>query len=201
MKDYLSQARQVWDEEAASFDEQPDHGMAQPDTKEAWQELLNQWLPQPKAKVADLGCGTGSISVLLAQAGHTVVGIDYSPKMIDLARTKADQSGLNVQFEVMDAARPTLAAGTFDHVVCRHILWTLPEPERVLQRWAKLLTPTGAMFLIEGFWMTGAGLQAEDVVRMLPKEFKSVDVTQLSSIQALWGKEVDDERYAIRVKR
>lgn len=201
MKDYLIQARQVWDEEAASFDRQPDHGMAQPDTKKAWKELLDQWLPKPTAKVVDLGCGTGSISVLLARAGHTVVGVDYSPKMIDLARAKAEQSGSSIQLEVMDAAHPTLPSGTFDYVICRHILWTLPEPEKVLQRWAELLKPTGEMFLIEGFWMTGGGLKAKDVVRMLPKAFKTVDVIELSSNQALWGKKVDDERYAICAKR
>lgn len=199
--DYLSQARNVWDKEASSFDEQPDHGMAQPDTKKAWKELLDQWLPKPKAKVADLGCGTGSISVLLARAGHTVVGIDYSPKMIDLARIKAKQSGLTVQFEEMDAAHPTLADGAFDYVVCRHILWTLPEPEEVLKRWAELLTPTGAMFLVEGFWMTGGGLRAKDVVRVLPKEFKAVEVINLGPVQDLWGRKVDDERYAISAKR
>ncbi len=175
--------------------------MAQPATAEAWKRLLDQWLPKPKAKVADLGCGTGSISVLLARAGHTVVGIDYSPKMIDLAKIKAKQSGLTVQFEEMDAAHPTLADGEFDYVVCRHILWTLPEPEEVLKRWAELLTPTGAMFLIEGFWMTGGGLKAKDVVSRLPKEFKAVEVINLSPVQALWGGKVNDERYAVRAKR
>ena len=198
---YLTQARHVWDEEAASFDEQPDHGMAQPDTEKAWESLLDQWLTKPKAKIIDIGCGTGSISVLLAQAGYTVVGIDYSPKMIELARAKAEQRNVVIDFRVMDAAQPEVAKGKFDYIVCRHILWTLPEPKEVLKRWADLLTPAGEMFLIEGSWTTGAGLRAKEVVNMLPEKFKAVEVIELSPIQDLWGGEVNDERYAVSVRQ
>src|SRR3954452_2508217 len=39
-------------------------------------------MPHPGSKVADVGCGTGSLSVLLAEAGHAVTGIDSGPRMI-----------------------------------------------------------------------------------------------------------------------
>ncbi len=41
-----------------------------------------------------------------------------------------------------------------DALVCRHLLWALPEPRRVLHRWAEFLKPNGRLILIEGFWNT-----------------------------------------------
>ena len=54
-----------WDNQAATFDEQPDHGLRDPHVRAAWEQLLLPRLPPAPAMVADLGCGTGSLSVLL----------------------------------------------------------------------------------------------------------------------------------------
>lgn len=48
------------------------------------------------AFIADLGCGTGSISVELAKRGHSVTGFDISEEMLSLAYAKAEKSGANV---------------------------------------------------------------------------------------------------------
>jgi ubiquinone/menaquinone biosynthesis C-methylase UbiE len=77
----------VWDDEAATFDEQPDHGLRDPEVRKAWAELLLPLIP-PKAVVADLGCGTGSLSLLLAEAGHRVHGVDLSGRMLEEARKR-----------------------------------------------------------------------------------------------------------------
>ena len=42
-----------------------------------------------------------------------------------------------------------------DVVMCRHILWALPNPDEVLERWRKMLKEAGRLILIEGYWMTG----------------------------------------------
>ena len=94
----------------------------------AWAELLLPLLPPAPARVADLGCGTGSVSLLLAGAGHEVHGVDLSPRMVDLARGKAAAAALPVRFGVADAARPPLAPGSVDVVLARHVLWALPDP-------------------------------------------------------------------------
>ena len=137
------------------------------------------------------------MSVLLAGLGHRVTGIDFSPAMIALARTKAATLGLPAEFHVMDAASPQLPPAHFDAIVCRHLLWTLPEPSRVLQRWAELLKQKGRLVLIEGYWNTNTGLRAAEVIEMLPASFGDVSLQSLSGNANLWGKEVSDERYAI----
>jgi 2-polyprenyl-3-methyl-5-hydroxy-6-metoxy-1,4-benzoquinol methylase len=191
------QSRRTWDEAAASFDDQPDHGLGDPLVREAWTDFLRDALPYTQAELLDIGCGTGSLSVVLAQLGQRVTGIDLSPAMIARARAKAAAAGVQAAFHVMDAAAPALPGRQFDGIVCRHLLWTLPEPEKVLQRWAGLLKQDGRLVLIEGRWDTGAGLQAREVLGILPASFREARLVDLSQNPDYWGKEVGDERYAV----
>ena len=193
----LQDSRQYWDERAPSFDAQPDHGLRDSIVRDSWTDSLKTWLPSHAATILDIGCGTGSLSVVLAGLGHQVTGIDVSPAMISLAQAKAATYGLQIEFYVMDAAFPQLSHQQFDVIVCRHLLWALPEPQQVLQRWSELLKQKGRLILIEGFWATGGGLHADAITEMLPSSFIHSTVENLSGNPNLWGKNVTDERYAI----
>jgi len=198
---YLSDARSAWDCAAATFDTEPDHGLRDLAVKAAWRQLLSQWLPPSPGSVLDLGCGTGSLSVLAAELGHTVVGVDCSPAMIELAQAKAAAHDLPMTYQVMDAAKPTMGQAHFDALICRHLLWALPDPPTVLERWKSLLTPAGRLLLIEGFWVTGGGLKMAEIINMLPKGLSVIETVNLSPLSVLWGKPVNDERYAILLAR
>ncbi len=87
------ETRRYWDEQAATFDEEADHGLRDPTVRRAWADLLLPHLPTAPARVVDLGCGTGSLSLLLAEAGHDVHGVDLSPRMVYAARAKAAAAG------------------------------------------------------------------------------------------------------------
>ncbi|MGW4110693.1 methyltransferase domain-containing protein [Actinosynnema sp. NPDC004786] len=177
-----------WDDQAATFDEDADHGLRDPDVRRAWRELLLSLLPPAPARVVDLGCGTGSLTALLAGEGYDVRGLDLSERMVAAARVKAP----GVEFRQGDAARPPYPPGSFDVVLVRHVLWALPDPAAALDRWHALLRPGGRLVLIEGRWSTGAGLTAAECVALLG-EGHVVPLTD----PALWGRELDDERYAI----
>lgn len=196
-EDPSSDQRSEWDAAAASFDDEADHGLRDPGVAQAWTELLRAWLPVNRAEVLDAGCGTGSLSLVVAQLGHTVTGIDFSPRMIEHAAAKTAGLTNAPRYHVMDATAPDFPAASFDVIVCRHILWALPEPERVLLHWARLLRPGGRLILIEGNWSTGAGLPSEDLVTALPPSVARLAVIDLSDEPALWGKAVTDERYAV----
>ena len=190
-------AREYWDSQAAVFDNEPDHGLRDPNVRQAWTNLLVQWLPDGPTAVLDIGCGTGSLSLVLAELGHTVTGIDLSPTMITQAEAKAQAAGQQITFQVMNGADPQFAPQKFDVVLCRHLLWALPEPAQVLQRWVKLLKQGGRLVLIEGYWHTGGGLHAQEIVEMLPVAVSNVTVQHLSDQPVLWGGAVTDERYAV----
>jgi ubiquinone/menaquinone biosynthesis C-methylase UbiE len=197
----VDQARPIWDEAAARFDDEPDHGLRDPGVRRAWVDLLREHLPAAPGAVLDAGCGTGSLSVALAELGHQVTGIDLSPAMLTLAKKKAAASGVSIRYALMDAAAPRLALGRYHAIVCRHLLWALPEPGAVLQRWARLLKPGGRLVLIEGFWHTGSGMRAQEIASALPASLALRTVQDLSGQKALWGGPVSDERYLIAAER
>lgn len=188
------ETRALWDAEAATFDDEPDHGLADPDTRAAWRELLLEHLPPVPARVADLGCGTGTLATLLAVDGYDVSGIDLSPEMIERAVAKADAADVPATFAVGDASAPDLPAGSFDVVLSRHVLWALPDPAAGLARWVDLLAPGGRLLLVEGRWFTGAGLSADDTEALVRGTGRGVAIRHLTE-RVYWGKEIDDERY------
>lgn len=205
--------RRYWSTAVAGFDDQPDHGLQDPRVRSAWRTRLEEWVSPQGASVVDFGCGTGSVSVLLAELGHRVFGVDVSPAMIELARAKATAAWLPVDFSVGDVEHPPFPPDSFDVVLCRHVAWTLFDPPGTLERWATLLAPGGRMVLIEGRWFdpSGAaypgdtslqlpwngGVSAETLAGTVEPWFDAVHVIDLSKSPELWGRPVTDERYAV----
>ncbi|MDX3075032.1 methyltransferase domain-containing protein [Streptomyces sp. MI02-7b] len=189
-----------WDAVADRFDEEPDHGLRAPAVREAWAGRLRGWLPDTPADVLDLGCGTGSLAALAAERGHRVTGVDRSPRMVALARAKLAGTGARVV--VGDAVQPPVAAGRFDVVLVRHMLWALPDPAAALRRWAGLLRRGGRIVLVEGRWGEAepAGIAATELAALVRPFAAHTAIEQLAHDTALWGRPVRDERYAAVVR-
>jgi SAM-dependent methyltransferase len=188
-----------WDAAADAFDDGADHGLRDPAAHDAWHGLLLP-IAAGRARVADLGCGTGTLSVLLASAGHSVTGVDFSSRMVAAARAKAAATGVDAAFVVGDAAQPPLADGAYDMVLSRHVLWAMPEPGGALDRWISLLAPGGLLALVEGRWLTGAGLGREDCVRLVRDRRAEAEVISLDN-PAFWGGPINDDRYLLVSRR
>ncbi|MFD3574120.1 trifunctional class I SAM-dependent methyltransferase/NUDIX hydrolase/VOC family protein [Streptomyces sp. NPDC058644] len=185
-----------WDAEAATFDEEPDHGLRDPAVREAWAERLRDWLPAT-GDVLDLGCGTGSLSLLAAEAGHRVTAVDLSPGMVERAREKL--AGHAAEVLVGDAGEPPVQGRRFDAILVRHVLWTLPDPEAALRHWCGLLRPGGRLVLVEGVWGTTnpSGIPASRLADALTPLATHLHSERLSGDERLWGRRVEDERYAV----
>lgn len=190
-----SRESELWDAQAATFDDEPDHGLRDPLVRDAWLGLLRSLLPPAPGLVADLGCGTGTLSLLLAAEGYAVDGVDFSPEMVRRAIAKAG-SFPATSFVVGDAGHPPLAQGTYGVVLCRHVLWALPDPETALARWVQLLAPDGRLVLVEGSWSTGAGLTSAETVALVEGTGLAADLRPLDD-PAYWGGPITDERYAV----
>ena len=123
-------------------------------------ELVPNWIPAldgvdakltAGARVADLGCGLGSSSVLLAQAypRTTIVGADYHAESIELARKKAADAGVSdrVSFEV--ATAQTFTGSDYDLVTMFDCLHDMGDPVGAAKRVREALAPDGTWLLVE----------------------------------------------------
>jgi ubiquinone/menaquinone biosynthesis C-methylase UbiE len=146
-----------WDRRASHFDEDFGHSIRTPAERAAWDRILALVVPSRGALDAlDVGCGTGFLSLELAARGHRVTGVDFAPAMITQARGKAITRGLAVTFEEADAEQLPFAPATFDLVISRHLLWTLPHPEAAIGEWIRVLRPAGRLVVVDGQFDTTA---------------------------------------------
>ena len=141
----------IWDEHSGTYD----HAGGQirtPEERNAWRSHIARALPAGKLDVLDVRCGTGEISLLMARMGHDVTGIDISEKMMTQAVAKARGAGLAIDFRPGDAEHTGFADGSFDVVICRFLLWTLPDPQAALCEWHRVLKADGKVLAIDGRW-------------------------------------------------
>ncbi|TDD69843.1 class I SAM-dependent methyltransferase [Jiangella aurantiaca] len=213
MTNRVDTIKAYWNEAAGAFDEEPDHGLRAERTRAAWRQRLTEWLPAGAPDVLDVGCGTGSLALLLAEAGHRVTGVDLSPRMVELAQAKFAAAGQRGRFLVGDAVAPPTGDERFDVVLARHVVWTLPDPLAALRDWRGRLRDGGTLILVEGRW-AGAGsdgsyvveaeqlpwnggVAAGDLVAAVRPLVRDLRVEDLSGDPDLWGRPVADERYAL----
>lgn len=139
-----------WNRRAAQFDADFGHSIATAAERAAWDRILDLITAgRSGLEALDAGCGTGFLSFELAARGHRVTGIDFAPAMLEAARKKAAENGAEVRFEQGDAENLRFAPGSFDLVVSRHVLWTLPHPEAAVTEWVRLLRPGGRLAVID----------------------------------------------------
>ena len=113
---------------------------------EIWeQELLSHFPEKDSLKTLDVGCGCGFFSLLLAENGHRVTGIDLTENMILEGRRLAGQCGKDVAFLQMDAEKLLFGDETFDVIVSRNLTWTLPHPAQAYEEWLRVLKPGGLL--------------------------------------------------------
>jgi 2-polyprenyl-3-methyl-5-hydroxy-6-metoxy-1,4-benzoquinol methylase len=191
----VTELQEYWDREAETFDQEADHGLVDAVVRRAWEALLESVLPPECRRGLDLGCGTGTLTVLLAEMGVAMTGIDLAPRMIEHARIKAQQASVTAAFHCGDAGSPTVV-GPFDLLVCRHVLWALPQQDAALRNWRTLVSSGGTLLAIEGAWSTGAGLTGAEAVELIGRHFTVSEIRPLPD-STLWGKQITDERYLI----
>jgi len=144
--------RKSWDASSSTYDTRPGHKISTEAEKEAWKQELKRNLPPAPLDILDVGCGTGAMGLLFAEMGHRVTGVDLSEAMMARAREKAKAQNMAIALKTGDAEHLPFEAGTFDVIVNRHLLWTLPHPEVALKEWHRVLKTGGTLSIIDGVW-------------------------------------------------
>jgi SAM-dependent methyltransferase len=105
--------------------------------------LLDRAIPGD-ARILEMGCGTGQMSLYLARADRMVIGADLSRASLLLGAEAARRFGLDrIQFVETDLQRPSLRASSFDVVYSSGVLHHTPDPRTSFARIAKLARPGG----------------------------------------------------------
>lgn len=119
----------------------------------AREELVKQANIQPNQRVLDLGCGTGTLVVLLKRKypAAEIVGVDPDPKALQRAQKKVRRAGVAVQLDEGFADELPYEAGTFDRVLSSFMLHHLEEHERekTLREVLRVLKPAGTFHLLD----------------------------------------------------
>lgn len=100
--------------------------------------------------ILDSGCGTGENAFYFARRGHKVIGIDFLPEPIAIARNKALQQGLPVTFLVKDALTLKEWSERFDTVIDSGLFHVFNDDDRALyvEGLAMVLRPQGRFYLL-----------------------------------------------------
>jgi len=154
--------------------------------------LIDSWIPaldgvaaklERGARVADIGCGHGASTILMAQAypRSTFVGFDYHTASIERARQRAAAAGVadRVKFEVATAKT---YPGTYDLVTCFDCLHDMGDPKGAAAHVRQTLDRDGTWMIVEPF----AGDHVEDNLNPVGRVFYSVSTlvcTQASLAQ------------------
>ena len=101
----------------------------------------------PGMKVLDVGCGTGNFSIKLAQQGCKVIGIDISDEMLELARSKAKEAGLDIEFYNMDVYHLQFEPESLDAAFSMAAFEFIDQPEAALNEMMRVVKAGGQAFI------------------------------------------------------
>ncbi len=131
----------------------------------------------PPGRALDLGCGTGTSSLFLAEHGWTVTGIDFVAAAIRRAREKASAANLSIDFHVSDVTHLDFLQEPYDLVIdvgCLHSL--TPRQQQDYAATLARLTCPDALYMLYAFTPRQigprhVGLTPDDVVQRFGQAF------------------------------
>jgi len=121
----------------------------------AWKNMLSSMLGgKQHLEILDVGTGPGQLALMFAEMGHHVTAVDLSTNMLDKARKNALRRSLDINFIQGDAEDLQLPDMQFNVVSSKFLLWTLPDPQKALSEWKRVLKKEGMIIAIDGDWFS-----------------------------------------------
>ncbi|MEW6623002.1 MAG: class I SAM-dependent methyltransferase [Bacillota bacterium] len=122
--------------------------------KNAWQTIIKEYMGvvDGPIRALDVGTGPGFFAVIMAELGYEVTAIDTSSEMLKEAQKNAQFASFEITAMKGDAHRIELPDCSFDLVISRNLVWTLPNPMEAYAEWYRLLKPMGKLLVFDANW-------------------------------------------------
>jgi ubiquinone/menaquinone biosynthesis C-methylase UbiE len=136
-------ARRIWDKQAPRFDRMMGF----------WEKILfaggREWAcSQAKGDVLEIAVGSGR-NFPYYPRGIRLTAIELSPAMVELARARATELGLEVDLNLGDAQALEFPDNSFDTVICTFSLCSIPDDGKAVAEAKRVLRPGGQLILLE----------------------------------------------------
>jgi SAM-dependent methyltransferase len=167
--------------------------------------VVERAAPQASERVLDLGCGTGNAALVAAARGATVTGVDPAARLLDVARARAIDHGVDITFALGEAAAVPMQSGSVDVLLSVFGVIFAPDPVAAAAEMARVTAPHGRIVL--SAWLPEGPVS--QVVRMaretamaaldaprMPAPFAWHDHDALSGLMAPHGFGVDIEPHS-----
>ena len=112
--------------------------------------------PRPGRQWLDLACGTGAVAEQAAARGAAVTGVDLAPALIETAKERASELGLEIDYRVGDCERLDLPDASFDTVSSTCGIMFAPDHEATARELARVTRPGGRIGLVN--WTPTGGV-------------------------------------------
>ena len=120
------------------------------------ERVIDTLAPAPGDRWLDLACGTGAIAERAAAGGADVTGLDLSPALIETAKERAAEQGLDIEYMVGDAENLPFEDGSYDKVSSTFGIMFAPDHEAVARELARVTATGGRLALAN--WTPQGGL-------------------------------------------
>ena len=149
----LDNIQKYWDMRSETYSIQNREELMTEQNK--WIDKILPRLPQKKnMRILDIGCGPGFFSIMMAQHGYQVTGIDYSEQMLmhalENAKDIIPDIADSITFRKMDAQNLEFEDNSFDVILSRNLTWGLEHPVKAYQEWLRVLCPGGKILNFDG---------------------------------------------------
>ena len=161
--------------------------------------LVEQMALEPGRRVLDLGCGTGTLALLVEEAGAKVVGLDADSQALAIAQVKARREGRELRLVRALATAAPFPAGTFDRVVSSLVFHHLTTDEKraALAQARRLLAPGGELHVAD--W--GEARSVVSRLAFLPVQFLDGFETTRDNVRGRLVPLMEEQGFAVTETR
>jgi ubiquinone/menaquinone biosynthesis C-methylase UbiE len=154
---------------------------------------------EPGMEVLDVACGTGNATLPAARAGARVTGLDFAPGLLEIARERAADAMLEIDFVEGDAQALPFEDASFDRLVSTFGHMFAPDHRKTAEEMKRVLKPGGAIAVAS--WMPEGAIGrmfrvTADLLPPPPGPPPGLWGTE-DHVREMWGDDVEFERHEI----